>query len=240
MKKTALVLGGTTGLGQEIARIAASREAGYEVTVAGRTAATCALVRDGDAIPLVMDLEARYYKETLPESAGPYDLIVWAAGMQQRGSFVDLGVDEIRRHCRVQLESPLEILAELFKRQRKAGKPTHLIVISSTTSWRARGDEALYSALKAAQSQLARSLGVGLAKDLPGSKVLLVNPGGMATPFWKHSKEDTSKFMNPAVVATIIWFDVLRLQQETFDEIQILRQPDGTPRLERGARVPTF
>lgn len=240
MNKTALVIGGTTGLGQEIARIAASHDAGYyAVTVVGRTAATCELVRNKVAAPLAIDLEARYYKETLPESVGPYDLIVWAAGMQQRGSFVDLTVDDIRRNCRVQFESPVEILTELLRRQRKAGKPTHLAVISSTTSWRARADEALYGALKAAQSQLARSLGVGLAKDLPGSKVLLVNPGGMATPFWKNS-EDVSRFMDPAVVATIIWFGALWIQQDPFEEIQILRQPDGSAKLERGARLPTF
>ena len=239
MKKSTFILGGTSGLGQEIARIVAGEGDGYEVTVAGRSAKDCELVRMGRATPMQLDLEARHVRPTIPDDIGPFDLIVWAAGMQQRGAFSDLLTDEIRRHCRVQFEAPVEILAELLRAQKRADYPMHLVMISSTTSWHARADETLYGALKAAQSHLARGLGLALPAELPGSKVLLVNPGGMATPFWKHPDQDLSRFMDPASVASIVW-DEIREQQGSFKAIQILRQPDGTPKLERGPRLPTF
>lgn len=55
----------------------------------------------------------------------------------------------------------------------------------------------------------------------------------MRTGFVKGS--DDSKWMDPAVVARIIW-DLAAAQTKSYEVINILRQPDGSPRVVDGPR----
>ena len=65
-----------------------------------------------------------------------------------------------------------------------------------------------------------------------------MNPGGLKTPnFWNESGQDIGAFMEPDVVAGIIW-DRAMAQTAPFDEYQVIRNPDGSPRVEHGARAP--
>ncbi len=234
MKKTALFIGGTTGLGLELARTAHAD--GWDVTIAGRTAETCPLVAKGFAKPFPLDLEAERINIP-PDHAGPFDLIVWAAGVYQEGRFLELIPRAIDRYARNHLIGPISAITELLRTNRRREKPCHLVVIGSTSAYVSRVDESLYDALKAAKAQLARALGKELPRDLPGSKVLLACPGGMATPFWEGRDRDTSKFMDPFDVAFAIWHEV-QFQKTPFLEIRILRQPDRSPKVEYGPQLP--
>ena len=235
MQKRILVLGGTSGLGEELARAAACAD--YSVTVAGLLPTNCQLVKQGYAEPLELNLTVDQI--VLPEDLGPFDAVIWAAGAQYKKRFENHSRQEVRDMCRLLLEGPCMVLTEIIKRQKAATRPFHLVVIGSTGVWRIRGEEALYGALKAAQAHLTRNLSACLPDELPGTKLLLANPGAMRTPFWAHDTEtDTSVFMDPCIVANLIW-DEMQRQTTPFREIQIIRQPpDGSPKLIEGACLP--
>jgi len=233
MKKNALFLGGTTGLGCELARLAIADH--WNATVAGRLPGICPLVADGSAEPMRLDLEDGEGDFTSVQE--PFNLIAWTAGVYQAGPFLDLDGDETDRSAKIHFTGPIHVLATLLRRNQDCGTPCHLIVVGSTSSYIARPDESVYGALKAAKAQLARALGKELPRDLPGSKVLLACPGGMATPFWEERDRDVSAFMDPAAVARAMW-RIAMAQTDPFLEIRVLRQPDRNPKVEYGPQLP--
>lgn len=228
------ILGGTKGLGLELARIAIANN--MSVTIAGRTADECELVKSGSASGAYCDLEMPNPLSLFP-LATAYGLIIWSAGIHHQGSFLDLDAIAIERYARNHLIGPANALARLLNENKKLKKPCHLVVIGSSSSYAIRDDQAIYGALKAGKAQLARNLGRELPNELPGSKVLLAQPGGMATPFWAGREHMAEKFMNPSDVARVIWSEMAR-QTESFLEIHIDRQPDKSPKLEFGSRTP--
>ena len=115
--------------------------------------------------------------------------------------------------------------------------PYHLITIASTSSWKIRENETLYCALKAAKAAFTRNFARELVRDLPGSKITLVNPGGIKTGLFKGTDQDISNFMDPDLIARIIWNDVIG-QTVPFQEVQIMRNDDGSPIVSYGPRVP--
>lgn len=233
-RKSALVIGGTKGLGLELANRAV--DGGMSVTVLGRNPASCPLVMTGEASAIKLDLEQPPEGFSM-DLIGPFDLIFWVAGVYQFGPFFQITSREIERLFRVHLTGPMHILRDLFYKSKQEQRPCHLVVVASTSSYRAREDESIYDATKAAQAQFARVLGKELPRDIPGSKVLLANPGGMATPFWDGRDRDVSNFMRPEDVAWAIWVATLP-QEVSFLEVQVLRQPDRSPRIEYGPRMP--
>jgi short-subunit dehydrogenase len=239
----AFVLGGTKGLGHELAKKALLD--GKDVTIAGRDARDCELTTSTDTKlierlrPYTVDLTAssqRYPFPPFPRT--PVDFFFWNAGQRCKGALEDLSSSDIASFVEMSITRPVQILNHLFRAQRENAHPLHLIVISSVTSWRIRSDETLYGGMKAAQAQIARNLGREWPEGLPGTKVLLVHPGGMRTTFWEGSGSDTSQFLDPALVAEIIW-KAVNEQTEPFQEMQVLRQVGTTiPVIEYGAKKP--
>lgn len=159
----------------------------------------------------------------------------WVAGVFSRKSLRDLPIEDLNQMIDVHLRGPIRVLQQFHKN--RVG-PYHLVVVASTSSWRMRTDETIYCALKAAKAAFARNFARELVRDFPGSKVTLVNPGGLKTPnFWGVSGQDISKFMEPKEVAKIIWDEVLR-QEAPYHEIQMMRNDDGSPKVEYGPRLP--
>src|SRR3989338_7871974 len=233
MTRNALFIGGTKGLGHALSQLAIADLC--DVSIAGRTAHKCDLVREGRAMPFIVDLESEDMRPWV--SMVQYDVIVWAAGIYQDGAFTTLAPNQVMKCCRNHLVGPIALLTALFRSNKESARPCHLVVIGSSSAYRVRTDESLYGALKAAKAQLARNLGKELPRDLPGSKVLLANPGGMATPFWDGRDRDVSSFMDPKDVARVIW-DEVRRQDTPFLEIQVIRQADRSPKVEYGPRLP--
>ncbi len=136
----------------------------------------------------------------------------------------------------VNVISPTKIINSLVWRKKALISPFHLVAISSSSSWKARADEAVYCGTKAYQAQFARSLGLELMRDLPGSKVTVVHPAGMKTNLFQRTKTDTSQFMDPSGVAKMIWNEVLK-QKLAIDEFHIDRVK-GEPVGIRESRAP--
>ncbi|MEK7655129.1 MAG: SDR family oxidoreductase [Patescibacteria group bacterium] len=231
MSRDALFLGGTKGLGLAMAKIALVE--GWQVTVAGRNPEACPIVAEGKATGFRVDLEDGE-PTTLSRA---FDLIVWTAGAYQEGPIIGLTHGEIRSICRNHLEGPVSFLVPILQMNANLYRPVNLVVVASSSSYRVRLNEGLYGTNKAAKAQLARTLGQELPALIPGSCVLLANPGGMATPFWDGRDRDVSGFMNPDAVARCIWSE-MNSQDVPFKEIHVVRQGDGTPKVEYGARIP--
>jgi len=235
-----LILGGTKGLGLELAR--ESSRLGILPIICGRSVYEDSVSKNfpPGAERLSLDLADDYpdrnlnYVRRMAEE-GKTSYFFWNAGIFSRKSFTLTDEKKMDIMINIHLRGPLRAILEFHRAQKN---PYHLVVIASTSSWRLRENETIYCALKAAKAAFARNFAGELARDLPGSKVTLVNPGGLKTPnFWSESGQDISKFMEPETVAKIIW-DEVRKQTEVFKEIQIIRNDDGSPRLEYGPKLP--
>lgn len=246
--KNALFLGGSKGLGLEMAKLALAAD--FKVTIMAQTALASPLVTEGKAegFNLFLDKMGVSLEPLVSFVDGhpAFDLIVWTAGIYQEGNILDqidpewrYDATKIERMFRTHLEGPSITLTTLLRKNREVGKPCHLVTAASSTSYKIRDGEGVYGACKAGKAHLVRTLGLELPRLVPGSKVMLAHPGGMDTPFWDGRGRDTSKFMDPAVVASMLWKEVVA-QQIPYDELHIDRQPDRSPKIERGIRPPQF
>ncbi len=165
----------------------------------------------------------------------PITHIFWVAGIHRKQQFPTASYEDIDVMTRTHFTGPVNILRECIRRAPR-NRPLHLITIASTSSYRVRDQETLYCALKAAKAHFTRNIARELARDIPGSKTLLVNPGGMNTDLLKGIA-DVSNWMSPAVVAKLIWDRVAR-QTKIYDEMNILRQDDGSPKVVNGPQLP--
>lgn len=238
MEKTALILGGTKGLGLSLAFEAGCNRRVHTI-ITGRSSLGD-LNRPFNSELINLDLtDPKSVEEVFVhhkfESVG---YIFWVAGIFIRKPFTDTSPYNFEQMLSTHLSGPLRFLENIHRLITfNRGYPYHLITIASTSSWRIRENEALYCALKAAKATFTRNFTRELIRDLPGSKVTLVNPGGMKTPnFWQESGQDISKFMDPNAVAKIIW-DEVQNQEVPFKEVQIMRNDDGSPNVSYGPRM---
>lgn len=230
----ALILGASKGLGLEIAKETKHRS----------MVAVC-VSRSHKTSPLVeMHKGLFWYQADIVDPTAAIDIlelhrtfpithVFWVAGIHRKQRFDDASYDDVDVMTRTHFTGPVNILRKCI--QQVWGGPIHLVTVASTSSYRMRENETLYCALKAAKAHFTRNFAAELARDLPGSKTLLVNPGGMRTGFVKGI--DDSKWMDPAVVAKIIW-DRVAAQTKSYEEINILRQPDGSPQVVDGPQTP--
>lgn len=244
---SSLILGGTKGLGRALA--VESHQRGIRPVIVGRS------VREAKEDPLLQGAEFHQADLSQPLNfckevrADWQDVshVFWVAGIFLRKKLTDCSEEEVLRMVDTHLTGPLLVLAAIHRLMKLArpladepGRPYHLVTIASTSSWRVRQDEAVYCALKAAKAHFTRNYAREVVADLPGSKVTLVNPGGIRTPeFWAGSGQDLTGFMEPKDLAAVIWNEVVS-QTKPYAEFQVLRSPagDGTPFVQSGPQKP--
>jgi NAD(P)-dependent dehydrogenase (short-subunit alcohol dehydrogenase family) len=212
---TALVVGGTSGLGRELAR---RLSASYTVTVTGRRDPALAGV-SFFPLELAVDGIGEKFDELLGR-LGPVDLLVYAAGFRQEGLLDDLSDADIREMELVSVTAPAMLIKRILKRQ--AGLP-ELVVITSTSQWTPRVMEPMYTAAKAGLGMLTASLSL----DPRIARVMLIGPGGMVTRFWEGSGRDVSSMLDPVWVAD----EIMKLREGTF-RYRFVRIPRNPPRVE--------
>jgi NAD(P)-dependent dehydrogenase (short-subunit alcohol dehydrogenase family) len=196
--KTCLIIGGTSGLGLVLARQLADE---YHVIVTGRTD------------PQIGGLE--FYQLELGKteditgfvaSLPTISFLIDAAGYFQEGAVGDITDVDIIKVVNVTLLAPMLIVRELLVKQ---GTLDEFIAISSTSQWKPRLDEPIYTAAKAGLGMFSNSL----ALDPNVGKVMVFAPGGMNTPFWRDTDKDTSSWLDPKMVAR----ELLELRNLTYE-----------------------
>lgn len=224
---TALIIGGTSGLGLELAHIFACT---YDrVFVTGRSMKNLldnSTKRRGNknisfrSSCITKDSNVNDLNRLLSDLP-KIDLLIYAAGFRQRAPIDELSDDDIATMAQVGLTFPALLLRRILSRQDDL---PGFIAITSTSEYVPRREEPVYAATKAGLGMLARSV----ALDERVGKVLIAAPAGMKTPFWDGHVCDMSTFLDPARVAMYIfniYADLYRSDAKC-QSVKILRQPE--------------
>ena len=165
--KVVVVLGGSYGIGAEIARIA--EDAGATVVAHGRST-TGLHVQDPVAI-------AQAFRKTAEEH-GSIDAVILTAGVLRVGRLNETSEEQIDETIGVNYLAPVNVAKAAFPYLQKS--KGHLLYFTSSSYTRGRENYALYSSTKAAVVNLTQALSEEWAGD--GIKVNVINPERTATP----------------------------------------------------------
>ncbi|BFH61361.1 SDR family NAD(P)-dependent oxidoreductase [Paenibacillus azoreducens] len=186
-KKTALVTGGSRGIGRGIALALA--EAGYEIMIthyrddvmAERTAEEIArlsgrvcTVREGDL------REAEEAVGTVAEAIramGQIDVLINNAGIGMYSSITELPLAHLDDTMNLNFRAPMLLMREASKDMIEAGRGGNIINIVSTHAERAYPGDAVYGGLKAALKRATESVALDLSPY--GIRVNCIAPGGI-------------------------------------------------------------
>lgn len=197
-----LIIGGTHGLGHELAK--AYQAAGEETFVTGRSYNTdehgpgmsVDLAEPEDVARLTNHIESEIAVNSLTR-------FFWVAGYGYVGDFAEQA--EPAKMAAVNFGNPLPAVQAVWRKLLQSHEPTNFVVVSSTSGEKARKDEAVYVGTKHAQVGFTRSLGQESERLGSQIRVALFNPSGMQTPFWEGVPQASyMEFLDPAKVATAI------------------------------------
>lgn len=199
--RTALVTGGSSGIGRAIALALAAAGAHVVVAARGREAlaSTVAEVEagGGSAAAVVADLSTRAGSHALADevlAAGPVDVLVGSAGVNLRPPLGELEESVWDTTMALNLEAPFVLGQRLAPAMVERGWG-RLVAISSQQASRAFADSGAYGVSKAGLEGLARSQSEAWARHGVTSNVLV--PGFVATPLNARMSSD------PAVVEAL-------------------------------------
>lgn len=214
-KKTVLIVGGSSGLGLELARILSSD---YRVIVTGRND-PCVDFLEFHTLSISRNYPNGTFEETLQnfiKQLPVIDLFIYAAGYYEELSIKDETVSKIEDMILVTLTTPALMLRQLLSQQVRMES---FVAITSTSHFTPREKEPVYAAAKAGLAMLANSV----ALDPSFGKVLVAAPGGMGTNFWKKANRELQDALDPVWVAKQI---LEQLNQDfRYKEMRLLRNP---------------
>lgn len=175
--KSALVLGGSRGIGAAIVRRLAADGARVTFTFAGSSKAAERLADETGSTAVLTDSADRDAVIARVRDSGPLDVLVVNAGIGLFGDALDLDPDEVDRLIRINVHAPYHASVEAARRMPEGGR---IIVIGSVN-----GDRmpfpggAAYALSKSALQGMAR----GLARDFGprGITINVVQPGPIDT-----------------------------------------------------------
>lgn len=181
-QKTALITGGTSGLGQAIALGFAG--AGYQVTAAGLGA----LPQDASDVRYVeLDVTEADAVEGLVQSLSSLSVVVNAAGVIRRGE--ELSPDVFAQVVDVNLTGTMRVCAAARPALAETGGS--IINIASMLSYFGGGLVPGYAASKGGIAQLTKSLAIAYASD--GIRVNALAPGWIATRLTQGLQDDPDR-----------------------------------------------
>lgn len=191
MKPNALIVGGSSGLGLELAKRLMET---HQVTITGRKDPQIPglpfIYADLKTLPTgVSNLRGAF-----PPGSAHFNLFVYAAGYFQEGHIDDLTDEEIIGMGNVGLIAPAVIMSWLLAHQ---GGLDGYIAITSTSGWTARELEPVYTGVKAGLGLMSKSFSL----DPRIKKTLVAGPAGMKTPFWDGTDRDTAGMLDVTWVA---------------------------------------
>lgn len=203
--RTALVTGGSSGIGLAIA--AGLGQAGAGVVLAARRAAeldaACAdLARNGIAArAIVADLAADDGAELLAEAAGDgIDILVNAAGMNLRQPFGAVTREAFDLHMAVHVRAPFMLVQKLAPVMAGRGWG-RVLNIASLQSFRAFPNSAPYGAAKGAVAQLTRAMAEEWSRH--GITANAIAPGFFPTALTQAVFEDEARAAHNAAQTAI-------------------------------------
>lgn len=195
MKKNIMIVGGTSGVGKELA----SRyiRDGHSVCVTGRQnpeldgAVFQELAITGDLQKLAADIDR------VLQGVSNLNTLIYAAEYLQRGYIDGLSDNDLQTMVNVGLLAPMMLIRRL---KPGTATPLKVVLVTSSSQYVPRELEPAYCATKSGLGML----GASLARDFGVGKVLVVAPSGIDTPFWKGTDENTTTMLDAGWVANQI------------------------------------
>jgi short-subunit dehydrogenase len=185
----AVVTGGSSGLGQAIARLLASQ--GVAVLATARRSDRLEQLRSGSSKDsgsirtLAGDLTDEAFRDQLLRHAhddlGGLDLLVLAAGSGAVGRFEEASPETLRRVMEIDFFAPLELTRRSLPLLR-SGRDPAVVLVGSIIGRHPLPLHLEYAAAKAALTAAAGSLRMELAPC--GVDVVLATLGPLASEFW--------------------------------------------------------
>jgi NAD(P)-dependent dehydrogenase (short-subunit alcohol dehydrogenase family) len=183
--RTAIVSGGTRGIGEGIARALAAE--GFAVMACGLTEAECATFKPQQNIATrLLDVTDEASVSTAVADLDRLDLLVNCAGIIQRAG-AEFEIDAFRRTIEVNLVGTMRMCT--------AAKPllakSHGCIVNTASMLTFHGSPFVpgYAASKGGVGQLTKSLAAAWAAD--GVRVNAIAPGWIATELTRPLVEDT-------------------------------------------------
>ncbi len=177
--RTALVTGGTSGLGLAAAKLLASL--GARVVIAARNAGRgSAAARESGARFVEMDVTDAASVSRALEALDPVDVLVHSAGALARGDVADLATDDFEAMLRVNLTGFFHVAKGVLPGMIARGFGSIVAIASYLGLHGGSGQTPAYNASKGGLVALVRSLAVRHGKD--GVRVNAVCPALVPTP----------------------------------------------------------
>lgn len=214
MKKNILIIGGTSGVGLELARHYTSD--GHNVCITGRKNPD---LREATFLELSITHDAARLATDIDRVLGRFtsvNTLIYTAGFLQRGHIDALGDDDLGTMVNVGLLAPMMLIQRL---KRRSESPLKIMLVTSSSQYTPRELEPVYCATKSGLGML----GAALVLDQGLGKVLVVAPSGIRTPFWENTEEDTETMLDPGWVSD----QIVELSSGSFKYkfAKILREP---------------
>lgn len=207
--KAALITGGGSGLGKELALLFAHQ--GYHVILTGRNKDTLELVRQnileigGKATTHICDIRKSKEIASLMnaiENNFELEILINNAGVGFFGPIEEIEDTQIATMLDTNVLGTILMTKTFLPLLKK--KEASIIQVISTAGLRGKVNETVYCASKFA----IRGFSESLQKELEGTNVKVVNVymGGMDTPFWDESDHiaDKSRLRSPKDIAEMI------------------------------------
>lgn len=186
--RSAIVTGGSSGIGAGIARTLAA--CGAQVAAVGRDkqrldeVVSAIRAQEGTATAIVADLADTNAAGRVVEDAvrklGHLDTLVNCAGIYEPAPFESTSTDVLDRALAVNVRSPYLLTQAALAHLRDAGAGGCVVFVSSIVAKIGAAKTSAYSASKAALEGLSRSLAWELGWQ--GIRVNTVTPGDVTTP----------------------------------------------------------
>ena len=196
-QRTALVVGGTSGIGLATARLLQAR--GATVHIAGRDKERLDALADTDAELVGHRADARNPDEmsALAEATGSLDwLVLTAGGSEGPGPVADLDLTMLRRAFEAKFWPHVTTIQAVLPHLTPDGSITLLSAITARTGM---PGTAGIAALNGAVEALVKPLAVELAPI----RVNAVSPGLVDTPWWNGLPEDAKREYFAHTAATL-------------------------------------
>jgi short-subunit dehydrogenase len=210
-KGYALVTGGCSGIGLEIARELARRGHPLVVVSHRETELSCAATALGrdyqvDVCPLIIDLARPEAALDLYEQVArrrlEIEILVSNAGIYFFGEVAEIAPERALAMLQLHVVTP-SLLAHYFGRDMRARRSGHILVVSSISAWRDFPGIAHYASTK----RYLRSFFSALREELRpwGVNVTCVAPGPAATGLYEQTGVPVGKAVKYRVMKDPAW-----------------------------------
>jgi 2-C-methyl-D-erythritol 4-phosphate cytidylyltransferase len=208
--KVVVVLGGSYGIGRDVAE---------QATACGATVFTFSRSTTGTYVERPETVTSALAE--VAAQAGRIDAVVLCAAQLAKGALTDMTDEQVRSQIGVNYLAPVHV-ARASARYLRATQG-HLVLFTSSSYTRGRADYVLYSSTKAAVVNLAQALADEWSAD--GVKVNVINPERTRTPMRLRAfgaEPEGTLLDSRAVAATVL--DVLG-SELTGQVVDVRRQP---------------